>query len=243
MHSDEKTRFSRQLSISGWSEERQEKLSHSRVFVAGCGGLGSPVILYLTAAGIGTLHLADFDDVELSNLNRQIIHSTESIGLPKVISASSTAERLNPHLKTIMERSEITVRNCASLIEGADIIMDCLDNFQTRHILNEAAVKASIPVVHGGIEEFRGQVSFIQTPETPCMSCFLPHKDKNEKPQVAGPTAGIIGSLQAMEAVRYLAGFAPALKSRLLFFDGTTMETEIMKLVPNPKCPVCKSMH
>ncbi len=243
MNENDKIRFSRQVNIKNWGEETQERLQQSTVFIAGCGGLGSPVIYYLAACGIGSLKVVDYDEVELSNLNRQIIHGFNNISDPKVKSAKESVAEFNPDMEIIAEKTKITSKNCADLIDNADIVIDCLDNFNTRHILNEAAAARSIPLVHCGIEEFQGQLTFIHVPETPCLACFLPMKDAKTKPNVIGATAGIMGSMQALEAIKYLAGFEVGLKNKLLFFDGTSMEMETMNLTPNPKCKVCRDLH
>jgi len=239
MNREDFTRFSRQLKIKDWGEAAQNRLYSSTVVIAGSGGLGSPVILYLTAAGVGNLKIIDYDTVELSNLNRQIIHTTSSIDHPKVLSASESAQSIYPAVNIIPVEEKITAQNCNDLIGTADLIIDCLDNFKTRHILNKTAVENSIPLIHGGIEQFQGQVTFIHSPDTPCLTCFLPQKDNPEKPQVVGATAGIIGSIQAQEALKYLTGIGPALKNKLLFFDGLSMEIEKMNLTKNSSCKVC----
>lgn len=242
LSADEITRYTRQLLIEGWSEKIQEKLKNSTVFVAGAGGLGSPVLMYLTSAGIGNIIVCDFDSVELSNLNRQILHSDERIGMQKADSACMTLEKINPGINIIPIREKLTRKNAGNLIADADIIMDCLDNFDTRFILNNISVKNHIPLVHAGVSDFSGQITFLSPPETPCLECIFPKKTKKQKVPIAGSTAGVIGSLQATEAIKYLTGIGETLKNRLLFWDGAGMSFRIINLSRNPKCRMCRKL-
>ncbi len=237
---DEIQFYSRQMGIPGWGRAAQEKLKNSTVFVAGTGGLGSPVLYYLAAAGIGTLVICDYDTIEITNLNRQILHRYEKIGQSKVDSAGTALSAMNPFITIIRINSKLTKKNAESLIGDPDLIIDCLDNFKTRHILNRLSVEKKIPMVHGGIAEFRGQITFLHPPETPCLACILDQKDGKAKMQVAGATAGVIGSLQASEAIKYCAGIGPALKNRLMFWDGISMRFETIAIRRNPRCRVCK---
>ncbi len=239
---DEIQFYSRQMGIPGWGEAAQEKLKKSKVFVAGTGGLGSPVLYYLAAAGIGTLVICDYDTIEITNLNRQILHRHGKIGQSKVDSAGISLTELNPFIKIIRLHTRLTKTNAASLVGDPDLIIDCLDNFKTRHILNRHSVERKIPMIHGGIAEFRGQITFLHPPETPCLACILDQKESKTKIQVAGATAGIIGSLQACEAIKYCAGIGPSLKNRLMFWDGLSMRFETITIRRNPRCRVCKNM-
>ncbi|HOT43624.1 MAG TPA: HesA/MoeB/ThiF family protein [Spirochaetota bacterium] len=233
--------YSRQLGIPSWGAPAQEKLKNSRVFVAGTGGLGSPVLYYLAAAGVGTIIICDYDTIEITNLNRQILHRYGKIGYLKVDSAREALNELNPFITVTPVKEKLTAKNAGSIIGDPDIIIDCLDNFEARHIINRISVEKSIPLVHAGVAELRGQITFMHPPETPCLACFLDHKSPKKKPQVLGATAGVIGSLQAVEAIKHLAGFAPSLKNRLLFWDGLAMKFESISIKRNTRCKVCKN--
>lgn len=240
---EEKIRYQRQMMIPHWGDEGQHKLSSATVFVAGAGGLGSPLLYYLTVAGVGKLRVCDFDSIELSNLNRQILHSSRRIGMNKAESAKLTLCEANEHveIETIYDKIEKT--NAAKLVKDADIIVDCLDNFETRQVLNKVCVEKRIPLVHAGVEGFRGQITFLNPPETACLACFIPLKVKKEKFPIVGATPGVIGALQAMEVIKYLTGIGDTLKNRLLLFDGMTMEFSTIKLTQNPKCRICEKMR
>jgi len=252
-------RYRRQLILPGWSEETQLLLKEATVFIAGAGGLGSPAAIYLAAAGVGTLRICDKGEVELSNLNRQILHSDPDVGKSKVRSAERTLTAINPHLKVVALAEEIKRTNISTLVGNARIMIDCLDNFPGRYVLNEYAVQSGIPLVHAGIYAFSGQITFIQPPETPCLACIVPeippaasgpseatppseaamlHSETGIFP-VLGATVGILGSLEAMEAVKYLSGTGSLLKNRLLFIDGETMLFQEMNVARELKCPVC----
>jgi molybdopterin-synthase adenylyltransferase len=241
LSNDELQFYSRQLGIASWGAAAQEKLKNSKAFVAGTGGLGSPVLFYLAAAGVGTLLLCDYDIIEITNLNRQILHQYSRIGEPKVDSACETLTNLNPFITVTPIRAKLTRKNADTIIGDSDIIIDCLDNFETRHILNHVSVERRIPMIHAGVAEFRGQLTFMHPPETPCLACFMDHKSAKKKIQVAGATPGVIGSLQAVEAIKYLSGYAPSLKNRLLFWDGLAMKFETITVKRNPRCRVCKN--
>lgn len=236
---DELARYRRQLLIKGWDKEKQEILKKSTVFIAGAGGLGSPVLSYLAAAGVGTLHICDFDRVDITNLNRQILHGTGDIGSLKTDSAGETLHRINEHVAIDKITEKITADNAAALIEGADCIADCLDSFEARMILNRAAVEKRIPISHGGINGFRGQSTFLHPPETPCLGCFINQKDTDAPTPALGAAAGVIGSIQAIEILKFLTGLGDTMKNRLMLFDGLLMRTEYIILKRNPDCPVC----
>ena len=229
------------MGIPSWGIPVQEKLKKSKVFVAGSGGLGSPLLYYLAAAGIGKLVLCDYDRVDISNLNRQTLHAYDRIGEYKVDSAEKTLIRMNPFIDITPVRARITNRNAARLTGEADLIVDCLDNFQDRHVLNTVSVRNRIPMIHAGVSEFRGQITFLNPPETPCLACFISEKKSRGVNYIAGAAAGVIGSLQAVESIKYLAGFGSTLKNRLLFWDGLAMSFETVRIKRNPKCAVCKN--
>lgn len=232
-------RYSRQLTIEGWGKDAQRRLGQMTAFIAGAGGLGSPVLLYLAAAGVGTLRICDCDRVDITNLNRQIIHSGQSIGVNKAESACAAIRQLNPGVKAIPLTERIVPGNAERLVAGSDIIIDCLDNFKARHVLNRLSVKGSIPFVHAGVTEFHGQLGFFHPPETPCLACFYPRNPAKKSLPIAGATAGVIGALQAMEAIKALTGIGENLKNRILFFEGREMRFTTMAVSKNPKCRVC----
>ena len=171
---DELQRYKRQMMMAGWGEEGQKKLKGSTVFMVGAGGLGSPVSIYLAVAGIGRIVISDFDSPDLTNLNRQILHTVNDIGKNKAISAKETLSQINPDVEIVPVTEQITAENIARYAADADIIVDCLDNFQARHILNDYSVKTGKPLVHGGIYGMAGQLTFFHPPETGCLSCIFP---------------------------------------------------------------------
>ena len=234
----EQNRYCRQMLMPGWGEEAQLRIKQSRVFIAGAGGLGSPVSIYLAVAGIGGLRICDCGELELSNLNRQILHDDSRIGWNKAVSAKATLERLNPDIKVEALQEKITEESVAGLIGRADLILDCLDNFPTRHIVNKYAVNSGIPVIHAGVYGMQGQITFIKAPETPCLWCISAGTPPAVFP-IVGATAGVIGCLEALEALKYLSGVGANLMNRLLVWNGE--KTDFMEL-PQKKivgCPVC----
>jgi molybdopterin/thiamine biosynthesis adenylyltransferase len=231
--------YARHLGMRSWGTDVQEKLKSAKVFIAGTGGLGSPVLFYLAAAGAGNLSVCDSDTIDITNLNRQILHTFERIGGDKVDSAKLSIAERNPFVAVKALRERITVKNAETMIAGSDLIIDCLDNFETRHVINRVSVKLHIPMLHAGVSEFGGQLTFLQPPETPCLACFMNMKDKKGINYITGATAGVIGSLQAVEAIKYLAGFGPSLKNRVLFWDGMSMKFETINVKRNPRCSVC----
>jgi len=220
---DEIKLYARHLGVASWGTAGQEKLKGSRVFVAGAGGLGSSVLYYLAAAGVGNLGLCDYDVIDISNLNRQILHRFKRIGEQKVESARDSLLELNPFISITVNNKKITPKNAEVLAAGSDLIIDCLDNFKTRHVLNRASVA-------------------LHPPETPCLGCLIPEVNAKKINYIAGPTPGVIGSLQALEALKYLAGIGTTLKNRMLFWDGLTMEFETISLKRDPGCKVCKNI-
>jgi len=236
---EEKTRYNRQIILSGWGEEGQKKVKQATVFIAGAGGLGSPVAIYLAAAGVGRLRICDFGEPELSNLNRQVLHDEEDIGKNKALSAKESIAKINPHIKVENLSDKIERENIAHLVGDAHIIVDCMDNFPTRHILNEYAVKAELPFVHAGVFGMSGQITFIHTPETPCLYCIFPGSPPSEVFPIVGATAGVIGTLEALEVLKYLTGKGSLLKNRMLYWDGELMMFQEITLPKDPKCIVC----
>jgi adenylyltransferase/sulfurtransferase len=225
--------------IDGWGEEGQKKLKNSTVFIAGAGGLGSPVSIYLAVAGIGKIIICDFDSVEVTNLNRQILHSHTRIGINKALSAKITLTAINPDIEVIPITSKITEENAFELVGDSHIIMDCMDNLETRYILNEVAIKKGIPLVFGAIYGIQGILSFIQPPETPCLRCLFPEAPPKETFPVVGATPGVIGALQALEAIKYLVGIGKLLKNKLLVWDGMSCDFRTFKARKDTSCLVC----
>ncbi len=243
---EQRSRYSRHLLIPEVGEEGQQRLLDARVLLVGAGGLGSPASLYLAAAGVGTLGIVDADVVDESNLQRQIVHSTERLGEPKVLSAKRTLEGLNPdvHVKTFQER--LTSENVERILaEGWDVIVDGADNFPTRYLVNDASVWHGIPVVHGSIYRFEGQVTLFSPGHGPCYRCLFPQPPPPElapscaEGGVLGVLPGIIGSIQANEVLKLVLERGDSLAGRLLLFDalGTTLDEVTVRR--DPDCPVC----
>jgi molybdopterin/thiamine biosynthesis adenylyltransferase len=210
------------------------------VFVAGLGGLGSVSSYYLTAAGVGYLKMVDRDIVEMTNLNRQILHRTEDIGMPKAESAITKLKSLNPfvHIETCKE--EISDDTVDSLVGDCSIIIDAMDNLNTRRILNRYSLKNGIPFIYGGVERFNGMITTFVPGETPCFECiFSGVKEIEEVKGIIGPVPGVIGSLQAIEAIKIILGLDGLLKGRLLFFTGLDMLFKEIQIEKNPHCVVC----
>jgi adenylyltransferase/sulfurtransferase len=227
------------MMIAGWGEDGQAKLKSAHVFVAGAGGLGSPASIYLAVAGVGRITLCDFDKPELSNLNRQILHSDARIGMNKAVSGQLTLSELNPSIAVTSVSTKIDPGNVDDLVGGADLILDCMDNFPTRYLLNECAIRKRIPFVHASVWGLEGRLTFIQSPETPCLGCIFPSAPPPSVFPVLGATPGVIGCLQAMEALKYLTGVGENLKGRLLVWSGADMDFEVFPIARNPKCSTC----
>jgi adenylyltransferase/sulfurtransferase len=238
----DRTRYDRQMLIPGWGETGQQKLASATVFVAGAGGLGSPVALYMAAAGIGTICIADADVVELSNLNRQILHMDARIGEYKAVSAQESLQLMNPTVEIIPRAVTLDEANLDEIVGKPDIVVDCLDNFETRYLLNAYCAAHRIPFVHGAVHGLMGQVSFFSPPETPCLRCIFPEAPAKEKFPVLGATPGVIGSVQVIEVVKHITGVGKNLKCELLFFDGTEMTFSTITASRTPSCPDCAGL-
>lgn len=235
----DKERYHRHMMIAGWGEAGQGKVKAARVFVAGAGGLGSPAAMYLAVAGVGQLAICDCDSPELSNLNRQILHNDSRIGMNKAESARLSLNELNPTIEVEAIGERIEADNVDELVGEADIIVDCMDNFPTRYLLNECALRKGIPFVHASVWGLEGKLTFIQAPETPCLRCIFPSPPPQEVFPVLGATPGVIGCLEAMEALKYLTGVGETMKGRLLVWDGADMEFTTYPVRKNPDCPAC----
>jgi molybdopterin/thiamine biosynthesis adenylyltransferase/rhodanese-related sulfurtransferase len=241
-----RARYSRHLLIPEVGEEGQLKLLDSKVLLVGAGGLGSPASLYLAAAGVGRIGIVDADVVDESNLQRQIVHSTESLGEPKVESAKRTIEALNPDVEVVAYKERLTSENIERILaDGWDVIVDGADNFPTRYLVNDASVWHKIPVVHGSIYRFEGQVTVFKPHEGPCYRCLFPTPPPPElapscaEGGVLGVLPGVIGSLQASEALKLALGIGEPLIGRLLLFDALAATFDEVKLRRDPDCPVC----
>jgi molybdopterin/thiamine biosynthesis adenylyltransferase/rhodanese-related sulfurtransferase len=243
---ERRARYSRHILIPEIGEEGQLKLLDARVLLIGAGGLGSPASLYLAAAGIGTLGIIDADIVDESNLQRQIAHSLDTLGMPKVDSAKGAIERLNPDVNVVTYRERLTSENIDRILDdGWDIIVDGADNFPTRYLVNDASVWRGIPVVHGSIYRFEGQITVFKPHDGPCYRCLFPEPPPPElapscsEGGVLGVLPGIVGSLQTNEAIKLAAGIGDPLVGRLLLFDALATEFNEVKIERRADCPVC----
>lgn len=234
----ETERYSRQIKISGWDVSTQEKLKASSVFVAGAGGLGSPVIYYLAAAGVGCIKICDNDKIEISNLNRQILYTPADTGKWKAETASEKISSFNNSVTVKYFPENLSMYHIDE-VKGCDLILDCLDNFESRHLLNRISLQTDIPMIHTGVSEYYAQITFLQPGETPCLACFIPENLKKENNGITGAMAGIAGSIQALEAIKYLTGTGDLLKNRILYIDGKSMNFTTINISKNPQCKIC----
>jgi molybdopterin/thiamine biosynthesis adenylyltransferase/rhodanese-related sulfurtransferase len=245
MTREQKERYRRHLTIPEVGEDGQARLLRARVLLMGAGGLGSPAALYLAAAGVGTLGLVDMDVVDLSNLQRQVIHAIDRAGQPKTASARKTIESLNPDVKVIPFQERLTSENVLRILEGFDMVLDGGDNFPTRYLLNDACVLTGKPNIHGSVYRFEGQVTTFIPREGPCYRCLYPQPPPADmapscaEAGVLGVLPGIVGLLQANEAIKLILGKGRSLAGRLLTFDGLTTRFGELKLRRDPECPVC----
>lgn len=243
---EELSRYSRHVLLEEVGVDGQRKLAAARILVVGAGGLGSPAALYLAAAGVGVLGLADLDRVEEHNLQRQIVHDTAAVGQPKVESAARHLAALNPHVQLRLHERGVTPANAVDLFSGYDLIVDGSDNFPTRFLNTDAAFLAKRPLIYGSIFKFEGQVAvFDPAAGGPCYRCLFPEPPPpGSVPNcgeagVFGALCGVIGSLQAMEAIKYLLGIGESLRGRLLVFDALTVQFRTLNLPRDPQCPLC----
>ncbi|MEW6375472.1 MAG: HesA/MoeB/ThiF family protein [Thermodesulfobacteriota bacterium] len=237
----ERERYDRQIMIGEIGQEGQGKLKRSRVAIAGAGGLGSPIAIYLTAAGIGRIRVIDHDEVTLSNLNRQILHWEEDIGRKKVDSARTKLRNLNRAVEIEAIAETITECNVSQFVDGCDVIVDAMDNLPTRYILNRCAIRKNIPFFHGAVNGFEGRVMTILPGETACLKCMDRGPVPQEKFPVIGVTPAVIGSIQATEVIKYLVGIGKLLTNRLLIYDGLKVAFSEFKVNKNPNCDHCGS--
>jgi len=236
----ERQKYDRQMMIYGFGEAGQEKLKKARIFIGGAGGLGSPAAIYLAAAGIGTLRIADHDTVELSNLNRQILHWEEDAGGKKVASAAAKLSKLNPDIKIETTAEKITEANASKLVGDADGIVDAVDNLPTRYILNRTAIEKGIPFFHGAVYGFEGRAMTVVPGKSACLNCLYHNaRVPKEKFPVIGVTPAVIGCIQATEVIKYLTGLGELLINRILNYDALRMKFTEFTIMPDPGCEHC----
>ncbi len=238
MH-DPLLRYDRQMIIDGFGEEGQKKLKQASVFIAGAGGLGSPAATYLAAAGVGCLRIVDRDKVDLSNLNRQILHWDKDVGRAKVESAADKLRMLNQDVRIENIETTISEKNASDLVENCDLIVDALDNFPTRYLLNKVALEKNIPFVHGGVYGFEGRAMTVVPGKSACLRCLYKKGAPEFKFPVVGVAPGIIGCIQATEAIKHIVGMGDLLTDRLLVYDGLSMTFREMRLKKDPDCEDC----
>jgi adenylyltransferase/sulfurtransferase len=236
---EEKQRYDRQIMIPGIGEAGQEKIKKASVFIAGAGGLGSPIALYLTAAGVGTIRVIDNDKVELSNLNRQILHGEKDIGKAKTASAYDKLTKLNKNITIETIHITIDESNAAQLTEGFDVIVDAMDNLFTRFLLNKAAVKHKVPFIHGAVSGLEGRAMTVIPGTSACIKCVYHALPPEHKFPVLGTTPAIIGAIEATEVIKYITGIGTLLTDRLLIYDGLNMKFTELKVVRNINCEHC----
>jgi molybdopterin/thiamine biosynthesis adenylyltransferase/rhodanese-related sulfurtransferase len=242
---DQRQRYARHLVLPEVGEKGQQRLLDAKVAIVGAGGLGSPVALYLAAAGVGHLAIIDHDVVDLSNLQRQILHGVDRVGRPKVESASQTIAGINPDVEVIAHRIQLQASNVLELLGDCDLIVDGADNFPTRYLINDASLHLRVPVVHGSIFRFEGQASVFVPYSGPCYRCLFAQPPPPElspncaEAGVFGVLPGIIGSIQAMEAIKLLLGIGDLLAGRLLIYDALEQDFSTVRVKRNPECPAC----
>ncbi|QPH48419.1 molybdopterin-synthase adenylyltransferase MoeB [Pseudomonas fulva] len=238
-------RYSRQVLLSQIDIDGQLRFKQSKALIVGLGGLGSPVALYLAAAGVGELHLADFDTVDLTNLQRQVIHDSASVGMSKVDSALQRLQAINPEIDLVAHRQALDEDSLAAAVSAVDLVLDCSDNFGTREAVNAACVAAAKPLVSGAAIRLEGQLSVFDPRRdySPCYHCLYGHGSEAEltcsEAGVIGPLVGLVGSLQALEAMKLLAGFGEPLVGRLLLIDALGTRIRELRVKRDPGCAVC----
>ncbi|HEX5386234.1 MAG TPA: molybdopterin-synthase adenylyltransferase MoeB [Gemmatimonadales bacterium] len=245
LSADELVRYARHLMLPEIGRGGQERLAAARVLLIGAGGLGSPAALYLAAAGVGTLGLIDFDRVDLTNLQRQVLHGTSAIGRPKVASAAERIADLNPGVRVVPIEQRLSAANARAILGDYDIVVDGTDNFPTRYLVNDICVWLGKPLVYGSILRFEGQASVFYAPEGPCYRCLYAEPPPPElvpncaEGGVLGVLPGIVGSLQALEAIKWVTGVGESLVGRLLLFDALRVRFRELRVSKDPECPVC----
>ena len=248
MNDQQLLRYSRHILLDEVGIEGQERLRAAHALIIGAGGLGCPAALYLAASGLGKLTIADPDKVDLTNLQRQILYRTDSVGTPKVEAASATLSALNPDVKIVPLQKRVEANDLQSLLADVDVVLDCSDNFATRHALNRACVKHKKPLISGAAIRFDAQVAVfdLRKPDAPCYACLFPEDGKVEEVQcstmgVFAPLTGVVGSLQAMEAAKLVVGSGETLNGRLLLLDAMQSEWRTVRVKRDPACPICSA--
>ena len=245
MNEEQIVRYSRNIILKEVGGKGQERLLRSKVLVVGAGGLGAPAVLYLAAAGVGTIGIADGDAVDLSNLQRQVIHFTDDVGRPKVESAREKVARLNPDVRVVLHHGRVAADNIREVIEPYDFVLDGTDNFPAKFLINDACVLYDKPFSHAGILRFDGQTTTVLPRRSACYRClFLSPPPAGAVPScsqagVIGGMAGVIGTIQALEAIKHVLGLGGLLTNRLLVFDARVMTFREIRVKRNPACPVC----
>jgi molybdopterin/thiamine biosynthesis adenylyltransferase/rhodanese-related sulfurtransferase len=245
LESDELVRYSRHIGLSEVGESGQRRLKQSSVLIVGAGGLGSPAALYLAAAGVGRIGIVDFDNVDLSNLQRQVLHDTAAVGSPKTQSARARLEAINPFVRVESIEAELNASNALEIIGGYDVVVDGTDNFKTRYLTNDACVLLGRPNVYGSVLRFEGQASVFGTPDGPCYRCLFrepppPGLVPNcAEAGVLGVLPGLMGTIQATEAIKLILGIGDTLAGRLLLVDALRMNFRMIRLRRDPDCPAC----
>lgn len=245
LREDQLERYSRQIWLPNVGEKGQEKLLKGKALIVGTGGLGSPCALYLNAAGVGKIGIADSDKVDISNLQRQILHNTERIGTPKIESAKKTMNDLNPDSEIVTYNIRIKSENIMDIIKDYDIVVDCADNYATRYLVNDACILSRKPLVHGSVFRFDGHAITIFPGKSPCYRCLFPEPPPEglvvspQKAGILGAAAGVIGVVQANEVVKYLVGIGDLLRGKLLTVNVLDWNFRQLKVARNPECPVC----
>lgn len=245
MQDEELLRYSRQIMLPEMDVAGQQKLLDATVLIVGMGGLGCPAAMYLAAAGVGHLILADDDTVEITNLQRQIAHGQSDLGSPKVLSAESTLKNLNPHVRVTPIQQRLSAEQMDALVPKATLVLDACDNFSTRFALNQACIRHRVPLVSGAAIRMEGQVAVFDSRDetSPCYQCLYRLGDDEQvscaRNGVMAPVVGIIGAVQAMEVIKMIAGVGEALVGRLLLLDASTMQWRQMRLPRDPQCPAC----
>ena len=236
---NELTRYDRQIMMKGIGKDGQEKLKKARVFVAGAGGLGSPISIYLAVAGVGAIRLADHDTIELSNLNRQILHGDGDLGKRKVDSAIQKLQNMNKDITVEAVAEMITEESASKLVGDCDLIVDATDNLPTRYVLNRAAIEKSIPFFHGAVYGFEGRATTIIPGKTACLWCIYQGRITGGKFPVIGVAPAVIGCLQATEVIKYITGIGELLTDQLLIYDGLNLEFTKLEVKRDPHCQHC----
>jgi len=250
MNDDQLLRYSRHILLPELGIEGQERIAAARVLIVGAGGLGSPAAMYLASAGVGTIVLADDDTVDLTNLQRQVMHTTATVGWPKVVSGQETLHRLNPEVAVVALARRLDAQLLDREVSQCDVVIDCTDNFATRHAINRACMVHGKPLVAGAAIRFDGQISVYdpRDPDSPCYACLFPEEHPPEETRCAvmgvfAPVTGIVGTLQAAEALKVLADIGERLAGRLLMLDVLAMDVRTIRIPRDPECRTCAPLR